>query len=206
MKTIGIIAVAALALAAHADAKLQKVEISERELRGLSDEENRQLMHYTVEFEECVGQTLEACQEIIQAEVLANPGVFEDRTQLEIDVMNVRTSDAPNYNQVGLRTNFNETGVVGVLGDGMIFYPWDWCIYDGCYTIGPWDCDVGTPLSVDQCCNMIKTTVPHADVNGNELECYADLPIGSVNNPVDYGRVCIHVNSHNIVIRAPKNE
>ena len=83
----------------------------------------------TVEFDECVGQTLEACQEIIQAEVLANPGVFEYRTQLEVDVMNVRTSDAPNYNQVGLRTNLNETGVVGVLGDGMIFYPWDWCIY-----------------------------------------------------------------------------
>ena len=42
--------------------------------------------------------------------------------------MNVRTSEAPNYNLVGLRTNLEETHVVGVLGDGMVFYPWDWCL------------------------------------------------------------------------------
>lgn len=86
------------------------------------------LMHYTVVFEKCVGLPLLDCENIIQAEVAANPILFENRTSLEVDVMNVRTSEAPNYNLVGLRTNLEETHVVGVLGDGMVFYPWDWCL------------------------------------------------------------------------------
>ena len=135
----------------------------------------------------------------------ANPEVFGGRDFLVPEVMHVRTAADDAYYMVGLRTNIAETGVIGVLGDGMVFYPWEWCTTSGCYDIGPWDCDVGTPLTVEQCCNMITASVPTADVNGNYLDCYADPPIGSVSKPIDAGRVCIHVNSNNIVVRPPKN-
>jgi hypothetical protein len=125
----------------------------------------------------------------------------------------VREDTDNSYFKVGLRTNAQETGVAGILGDGMIFYPWDWCYPDEngdgtpeCRQIGPWDCDVGTPLTVEQCCNMIKASVPNADVHGNYLECYASYPVGSVSNPVDYGRVTLQVNKDGIVVRPPRNE
>ena len=105
-----------------------------------------------------------------------------------------------------MRTNEAETHVVGVLGDGMVFYPWQWCTKDnGCIDVGPWDCDVGTPLSVEECCNLIKVSAPAEDVNGNYIDCFVDPPVGSVSNPIDYGRVMIHVNNEDIVVHAPKN-
>mmetsp|Transcript_30050 Transcript_30050/g.54466 ORF Transcript_30050/g.54466 Transcript_30050/m.54466 type:complete len:204 (+) Transcript_30050:117-728(+) len=184
----------------HAGAELQ---------RTLSQEqEQRELMHFTVEFEECLGKHLEECQAIIEQEVLDNPSIFDNRSSLNFDVMEVRSSTASqDYYLVGLRTNAEETHVDGILGDGMIFYPWDWCNeVDDCYTVGPWDCDIGTPLTVEQCCNHIKTSVPNPDVNGNSIDCYVDPPVGSASNPIDYGRVCIHVNSENIVVHPPRNE
>ncbi|KAL7523478.1 hypothetical protein ACHAWF_000542, partial [Thalassiosira exigua] len=161
----------------------------------------------TVIFEECVGIHLTDCQALIQADVEAQPELFGNRTALDYEVMPVRSSADPEYYKVGLRTNEAETHVVGILKDGMVFYPWDWCTAeDSCSSIGPWDCDVGTPLSVDQCCNMIKASVPDPDLNGNYIECFPDYPIGSVSKPIDEGRVCIHVNANNIVVNAPRNE
>ena len=75
-----------------------------------------------------------------------------------------------------------------------------------CYSIGPWDCDIGTPLTVEQCCNLIKASVPEADERGNHIDCYVDPPIGSASNPVDPGRVCIHVDANDFVVRPPRNE
>ena len=167
----------------------------------------QQTKQQTVEFEECVGLPIADCQNLIQAQVDANPAIFEGRTSLSYEVQHVRTGqEEGSYNLVGLRTNPEETHVVGVLGDGMVFYPWQWCTADDCYDVGPWDCDVGTPLTVEQCCTYIKSTVPEIDVNGNYLDCFVDPPIGSVSNPIDYGRVCIHVNNEGIVVHVPKNE
>lgn len=83
-----------------------------------------------------------------------------------------------------------------------------WLAYiaSNCYDIGPWDCDVGIPLTVEECCKYITDTVPTPDRNGNKLDCYPDPPIGSVSKPIDYGRCIIHVNSTNYVVRPPKNE
>jgi hypothetical protein len=197
----------AAAVALPSAAGIQKAaEVDPNVARTLTDEE-RLLMHYTVIFEECVGIHLDACKALIQAKVEESPEIFEHRSSLTYEVMPVRTVSDEGYNYVGLRTNEAENGVVGILGDGMVFYPWDWCDPDtGCGSIGPWDCDIGTPLSVEECCNMIKASVPHPDVNGNYLECHPDYPVGSVSNPTDYGRVCIHVNGANIVVHAPKNE
>mmetsp|Transcript_24586 Transcript_24586/g.52979 ORF Transcript_24586/g.52979 Transcript_24586/m.52979 type:complete len:210 (+) Transcript_24586:165-794(+) len=179
--------------------------------RVLSDEEQRELLHYTVIFEECVGMHIDDCKADIAAAVTAafesGSDLFEGRESLAFQDMHARTSSSEGYYMVGLRTNQAEDKVIGVLGDGMIFYPWDWCHseYD-CYNIGPWDCDVGTPLGVEECCNMIKATVTHPDLNGNYLECHVDPPVGSVSNPTNYGRVCIRVNDASIVTHPPKNE
>lgn len=118
-----------------------------------------------------------------------------------------RKAGSDNYYLVGLRTNEAETGVVGVLGDGMIWYPWQWVLPDGSsYDIGPWDCDVGMPLSPEQCCDMIKASVPNVDINGNYIDCIVSAPIGSVSNPRIPNRVIITTNENNIVIREPTAE
>lgn len=68
------------------------------------------------------------------------------------------------------------------------------------------DCDIGLPLHPDECCNMIKDTVPAANFEGKYLECYNEYPVGSAHNPVDPGRVSIHTDAAGIVVNIPKNE
>jgi len=196
--SVGFLAAAALAFPSSISA------LTKQQVKVLEDA--RELYTFVVVFDECLGKQVDECKEIINQEVAANPAIFEGRTSLNFDVSKVREGQDSNYYLVGLRTNVDETGVIGILGDGMVFYPWDWCTTEDCYSIGPWDCDVGTPLSVEQCCGMIKASVPAVDVNGNYLDCYADPPVGSVSNPVDYGRVSIHVNADGKVVHAPRNE
>lgn len=176
--------------------------------RELYQGEDRDLMTTgVVVFEECVGLALDDCEAIIQTKVDENPNTFPGITSLDSFIRNVRTDNQENYYMVGMRTNIAETHVIGVLKDGMIFYPWEWChTADECYSIGPWDCDVGTPLTVEECCNMVTATVTHADMNGNYLECFVDPPVGSASNPTDKSRVCIHVDENNIVMTPPRNE
>lgn len=173
----------------------------------LTEDEMRGLFSFTVEFEECVGEHVTVCKDLIQKQVDTNPDIFEGRTSLDYEVTPVRTPNQDNYYKVGLRTDEDEAHVVGVKGDAMVSYPWQWCV-DGnvCYDIGPWDCHAGFPLTVEQCCNMIKATVPVMDVNGNKIDCYVDPPVGSISKPIEYGRVRIIVNEENNVVRPPKNE
>ena len=165
----------------------------------------------TVEFEECIGLTVEECEALIQQDVASNPELFENQASLSPQVVKVREAGDADYYYVALRTNLAGTGVIGVDGDGLVYYPYDWCIPTAtgtpyCREIGPWDCDVGTPLTVDQCCTMIKASVPNADVNGNELTCFPDYPVGGSQNPTNGGRVIIAVNGQGIVVRPPRNE
>jgi len=195
---------ATLATAAALTFPNSAVALRRQETRVLED--SRELFTYVVVFDECVGLHVDECKQIIQDEVSLNPDIFENRASLNCEVEKVREGQDSNYYLVGLRTNVDETGVVGILGDGMVFYPWDWCTAEDCFNVGPWDCDVGTPLTVDQCCTFINASVPDVDVNGNYLDCYADPPVGSVSNPVDYGRVTIHVDGTGRVVHAPRNE
>lgn len=121
------------------------------------------------------------------------------------------------YYMIGLRTNTEGTAVTGITGDGMIWYPYQWVLPAGTYggnvytedtaiDIGPWDCDVGTPLSIEECCNLIKTSAPAADINGNTVDCYPSYPIGSAMDPVQENRVIILTNHRDFVMRAPVNE
>mmetsp|Transcript_38990 Transcript_38990/g.93383 ORF Transcript_38990/g.93383 Transcript_38990/m.93383 type:complete len:206 (-) Transcript_38990:130-747(-) len=179
-----------------------KTEIHSRNLVDASFRD-----HFTVVFDECVGLFKDECITLIQNHVANNPAIFDGLPELNIETKHIRQTADSNYYLLGLRTDETETNVVGVLGDGMIFYPWQWCLaVDNCIDIGPWDCDVGESLSVEQCCNYIKGSMPQADMNGNYLDCYVDPPIGSASNPADYTRVQIHVDEDNRVKHAPRNE
>jgi hypothetical protein len=166
----------------------------------------------TVVFEECKDESVDECLQQIQSDVEQNPEIFEGRQTLTPVVHKVRERSDPGYYKVVLVTNLAETGVVGIHGDGIVTYPFEWCTPHPsggdpeCREIGPWDCDVGTPLTVEQCCTMIQASVPNADVEGNHLECHASYPVGSISNPVDYGRVSIATDSEGNVIRPPRNE
>mmetsp|Transcript_24552 Transcript_24552/g.39970 ORF Transcript_24552/g.39970 Transcript_24552/m.39970 type:complete len:203 (+) Transcript_24552:140-748(+) len=202
MKFSHMITIAATVATAAADGNLFKT---------LSDaDQERALFTYSVVFEECVGRLLPDCEAIIAAQVAQNPSIFAlDGGNINFDVLPVRNPDSPDYFKVALRTDQAETHVTGILGDGMVWYPYQWCTEvggTGCVNIGPWDCDVGLPLTIEQCCNAIKVTVPLPDHKGNYLDCHPDPPIGSVSNPIDYSRVRIHVDTNNIVVHAPKNE
>lgn len=199
MKFSHIITTAATVATAAADGNLFKT-LSE------ADQE-RALFTYSVVFDECVGRHLVDCQAFIEAEVAKNPGIFAlDGGNINFDVTTVRSRESPDYYMVGLRTNQEETHVTGILGDGMVWYPYQWCTVENCVDIGPWDCDVGLPLTIEQCCDAIKITVPLPDKEGNYIDCYNDPPVGSESNPIDYSRVRIHVDSNDIVVHAPKNE
>jgi len=171
------------------------------------EEDARGLMHYTVTWDECVGKILPECQAIIEESLEEHPEVFGHLPAFNFEVSNIRSPYDENYNMVGLRTDEAGERVVGVLNDGMIWYNWEWCTdATTCHTLGPWDCDVGLPLTVEECCKMITDTVPGTDLNGNELTCYNDYPVGSPQNPVDESRVLIHVNGNNVVVHPPRNE
>ena len=60
-------------------------------------------------------------------------------------------------------------------------------------------------MNYEQCCSLIKAHVPVADLNGNYIRCFPDPPAGSASNPIDYGRVQIHVNEDNVVVSPPMN-
>ncbi|EJK45564.1 hypothetical protein THAOC_35815 [Thalassiosira oceanica] len=175
----------------------------------VDENESRNLSHYTVVFEECIGVPLETCEALIAAEVAANPAIFEGRTSLQSEVKHVRTHDGSNYNVVAIRLDLHEEHVAGVYGDGIVYYPFDWCVAeDDCFSVGPWDCSdvhLARPMTFEQCCGLVKAHVPVADLNGNHIRCHPDPPIGSADAPIDYGRVQIRVNADNVVISPPMN-
>mmetsp|Transcript_6162 Transcript_6162/g.11018 ORF Transcript_6162/g.11018 Transcript_6162/m.11018 type:complete len:281 (+) Transcript_6162:237-1079(+) len=210
MKTTSFIAAAASIALPHVRAQLRKVNYPQPVRVLEEDDGKRGLMHteeHTVVFDECVGKHTTACEGMIQEAVSNHPEMFEGMTALDYEVLNVRTIGDIGYFNVGLRTNQEETHVAGILGDGMVFYPFDWCASaNDCYAIGPWDCHLGSPLTVDQCCNVIKSDVTDPDVNGNMIHCVASPPMGSASKPIDHGRVIIHRDANNIVQYPPRNE
>ena len=172
------------------------------------------------------------CKNLINAAHAANPAAFNNVDQVLFVILKVRpVRDAAdimldpdqlllidNYNQVGLRTD-NETNtlVVGIKGDGVVTYPYPWCVNNVtdpagyyCHMIGSWDCYdevAGTGLTVEQCCSTIQAStfeIGSLDVHGNELECYnSPPPHANVEDPPDYGRVFLHVNAQNQVVHPP---
>ena len=104
---------------------------------------------------------------MVEQEISENPDMFPAGVVFE--VRNKRQITDDTYNYVVLVTN-DEDHVVGRLGDGVVEYPFVWRENGVEVEIGPWDCDVGTPLTSSECCTFIKSSVPGVDDNGRELE------------------------------------
>ena len=208
MLTVAAAAIAAAAILPHASAQLSKAPVGDLVLEDMTAEE-RALMSVVVTFEECIGKTVPACEAIVAAEFYKQPNLFEANSVSDIvfEERPIRHVSATDYYMIGLRTNPEETHVVGVLGDGMVFYRWEWCTEaEECFILGPWDCDVGTPLTVAQCCNVIKASVPLPDIHNNYVDCYIDPPIGSTSNPVLHDRVIMNTDTRGLIVVAPINE
>jgi hypothetical protein len=232
----------------------------------VSDEMNRDLHHIETKvilanetadllvFEECVGKSKNECLNTIE-EVLTNNADLMSVASFSdyaVDALRARNETDSNYNFVALRTNYEETHVMGVLGDGMVFYPFSWCtnytckLYHplnafiissmpdlvltlsctsippplpaNCTQIGPWDCNMGQALTLQECCTLIKQsvttrsnrhcTVPDLNIKPRlrprcrpkSIQCYADVPYGGVSKPIDQSRIVMHVNREDIVI------
>jgi len=184
---------------------------------------HRNAVHYTLQFEECRGRTVDECESIINQLLAENPKLFDGRDHLTYVAHQIRQPGDPNYNRLGLMTNMAGDGVVGLNADGIVKFSNPnfggqsvWCPSDTpcpedhnrlqhiddkcCFAIGPWDCDTGVPKTVDDCCDMIKASAPGADHNGNFLSCHAVYPLGSDFNPVDPGRIYMHVNADGRVV------
>lgn len=208
MKTAIILAAAAAALAVpRADAQGLSAFPDERDLYHPSSNGRQVII-----FEECQHKPGPACKGMITKAVRSNRDLFGGRGRLNFLTIPVRSANESEYWKIFLRTDVSETYVEGVLGDGMVFYPHEWCsdgsdgYGGGCANIGPWDCDLGSPLLVQDCCDLIQADYPGVDVNGNTLECFPDFPIGSPSNPIDEDRVIIHIDAEGNVAHPPRNE
>jgi hypothetical protein len=118
------------------------------------------------------------------------------------------------YWLVGIRTDFEDLFVAGVDGEGLVEYIYPWCTADEtelgytCYELGPWDCSGG--LTWTECCDYAKASVTDrgislTDLHGNMLDCYDSPPPISEADPVNYGRVKLHIDKGSTVVKAPKN-
>lgn len=183
---------------------------------------------YSLQFEECKGKTVEECETLINQMIENDPSLFGGRDHLVYVVHEVRQKGERNYHKVGLMTDMEGNYVIGLNGDGVVKYTNPdhdgknvWCIQDKpcknptrlwhiddkcCFNVGPWDCDADGPMTVEECCNYIQSTIPGLDFRGNMLECNAVYPLGSEMNPVDRDRVYMRVNAEGRVIGEPKNE
>lgn len=185
--------------------------------------------HYALEFTECKDLTLEECKTVITR--LQSDGTLfgrnVDNVNYEVDTL--QQPGAQNAHVIGIVTDMEGTHVTGYSGDGIIRYynpnfarQSVWCISNEpctynqnrileiddkcCFNVGPWDCDNGNPKTVDECCDMIKSSVPGPNTDGKEIECHIAHPLGSIQNPIDYNRIKSVVAPDGHIVISPKNE
>ena len=119
----------------------------------------------------------------------------------------------PDYWLIGIRTSLDGTYVAGFDDAGKVEYKYPWCVADdtpgkgySCHGLGPWTCSGG--MTFTECCDYAKADVASrgllvADLHGNYLECYDSPPPEA--DPLDYGRVKLHVDRGNVVVHTPRN-
>lgn len=183
-------------------------------------------------FENCVGLHMNKCKAIIDAAHAANPAAFGNVFSILYITLKVRpmldTADVsadpdllltvPDYQLIGLRTDGDNTHVIGIAGDGIVTYPYSWCVTDAtqttgyrCEEIGPWDCYdevASTGKNFETCCNDIKAETAYLmpDMHGNYLDCYnSPPPLENLEDPLDLGRVYLHIDANNKVVHPPMN-
>eukprot|EP00985_Skeletonema_marinoi_P004338 scaffold1898_cov125-Skeletonema_marinoi.AAC.1 len=151
-------------------------------------------------FEDCVGETIASCQDMINAYVANHTESFNNRTSLNLSVRKLREETDLSYYKVVLTTNLNGTLVEGIYSDGMIYYPWGWRVSGEVTDVGPWDCAEKTP---EECCETIQLDVPEMDDQGNYIACFVEEPVGGTHNPELEDRAIGVADSGGKIIRAP---
>lgn len=130
--------------------------------------DERGLFESHMYFPECIGLSVDQCEDLIEQEIAENPDLFPGGVVFDVRSKRQITDDT--YNYVVLVTDEVGEHVVGRLGDGVVEYPFVWRKDGAEVEIGPWDCDMVTPLKTAECCAYIKASVPGVDDNGRELE------------------------------------
>lgn len=206
--------IAALSAAAPRAAALGRFfdnpsQVMDMDPRDLYEEQSAPDGVGTIVFDECLGKPLRTCRGVVMRAVRGNPNLFGFHPKdLHFEGIPVRSETDEGYNKVFIKTDFEtSTKAVGVMGDGMIFYPFEWHKADGTIVdIGPWDCSPGDDfLSWQTCCTIVQGGAG-LDISGNPLGCEPSHPVGSPANPREPGRVIIHVNEENKVVHPPRVE
>lgn len=65
---------------------------------------------------------------------------------------------------------------------------------------GKWDCYGKSP---DDCCQLIKASVPNADTRGNNIECHFFVPYGGIGNKKRSDRILVNLSSDGRVHESP---
>jgi len=180
-------------------------------------------------FSSCKGLKANICKRIINRAHRAAPYKFGGSSRVAYKVERIRDKVdktdptfhpddlliIPDYWLIGIRTSYDDTYVAGVDDAGKVEYNYPWCTVDEtspegytCLDLGPWNCSGG--MTWTECCDYAKADVTDrgiasVDLHGNSLDCYDSPPPISEEDPVNYGRVKIHVDRGNIVVQAPKN-
>lgn len=181
---------------------------SDHDVQKAQEDEGRELditrkvieIERFIKFPECVGEYVASCMEKI------NTGLAEEglgTAEIAVNTKRALTREAAgdNYNKVVIVTNLDGTRVAGHIGDGIVTYPYKWNSINGDLEKGPWNCNENTP---SECCTMITTSVPNADIHGNNMECFFYHPLGSVDNPTRDDRVYINNSTDGRVWEIPE--
>ena len=179
-------------------------------------------------FSSCKGLNVPGCKKIINRAHKMAPAKFGGTGRVKYVNEKIRepvTKEDPafhpdnlllinDYWLCGVRTDFEDMYVAGVDGAGKVECKYPWCTLDDttegytCHELGPFDCSGG--MTVDQCCTHLKGEVTSGgisltDLHGNHLDCYDSPPPIAKDDPLDYGRVKLHTDKGNTVVKSPQN-
>jgi len=176
-------------------------------------------------FNTCKGRKEIDCKRIINRAHRIAPGKFGGSSRVHFKKERIRDDFNwdkyhpddlllyPDYWLIGIRTSLDGTYVAGFDDAGKVEYKYPWCVADdtpgkgySCHGLGPWTCSGG--MTFTECCDYAKADVASrgllvADLHGNYLECYDSPPPEA--DPLDYGRVKLHVDRGNVVVHTPRN-
>jgi len=120
---------------------------------------------------------------------------------LETVVHEKRNLSQEGYNKVVIVTNEMADKVVGRGKDGIVSYPFMWDdALTGSRLLSPWNCVNITP---EDCCLMIKQSVPNKDTKDNYIECHIFVPFGGIGKPKRNDRVFVTVSQDGRVHEKP---
>mmetsp|Transcript_38548 Transcript_38548/g.82247 ORF Transcript_38548/g.82247 Transcript_38548/m.82247 type:complete len:324 (-) Transcript_38548:361-1332(-) len=160
---------------------------------------SRSMYETMVTFPECVERLFDHCVGLINRD-LRKLGL----NTVEMIVREKRNHNQESYNKVVIVTNELGDRVLGRSGDGIVEYPYLWNDAEQgerkLGVDGKWNCLNKTP---EECCTDVKSSAPHPDENGKNIECHIFVPFGGVGNRRRSDRVFVILSSDGRVHEPP---